>query len=60
VVWEASDLIVGLEYGRRYAESIPASRFEVIVEAGHFPHIEKLDDVLEVIGTFVRTDAELA
>jgi pimeloyl-ACP methyl ester carboxylesterase len=60
VVWGASDGIVDLEYGRRYAESIPASRFEVIAEAGHFPHIEKLDDVLEVIGRFVRTDAELA
>jgi pimeloyl-ACP methyl ester carboxylesterase len=60
VVWGASDGIVDLEYGRRYAESIPASRFEAIAEAGHFPHIEKLDDVLEVIGAFVRTDAELA
>jgi pimeloyl-ACP methyl ester carboxylesterase len=60
VVWGASDGIVDLEYGRRYAESIPTSRFEVIAEAGHFPHIEKLDDVLEVIGAFVRTDARLA
>jgi pimeloyl-ACP methyl ester carboxylesterase len=59
VVWGASDGIVDLEYGRRYAESIPTSRFEVIAEAGHFPHIEKLDDVLEVIGAFVRTDARL-
>jgi pimeloyl-ACP methyl ester carboxylesterase len=54
VVWGASDGIVDLEYGRRYAESIPASRFEVIAEAGHFPHMEKLDDVLGVIGAFVR------
>ena len=60
VVWGASDGIVDLEYGRRYAESIPASRFEAIVDAGHFPHIEKLDDVLEVIGAFVRTDAKPA
>jgi pimeloyl-ACP methyl ester carboxylesterase len=60
VVWGASDGIVDLEYGRRYAESIPTSRFEVIAEAGHFPHIEKLDDVLEVVGAFVRTDARLA
>jgi pimeloyl-ACP methyl ester carboxylesterase len=60
VVWGTSDGIVDLEYGRRYAESIPASRFEVVVDAGHFPHIEKLDDVLEVIGAFVRTDAKPA
>jgi hypothetical protein len=36
------DRIVDLEYGRRYAESIPGCCFEVISEAGHFPHIEKL------------------
>ncbi len=59
VVWGANDGIVDLEYGRRYAESIPSSRFEVIAEAGHFPQIEKLDYVLGVIGAFVRTDAEV-
>ena len=58
-VWGASDGIVDLDYGRRYAESIPDCRFEVIAEAGHFPHIEKLDGVLEVIGAFVRADAKL-
>jgi pimeloyl-ACP methyl ester carboxylesterase len=59
VVWGESDGIVDLEYGRHYAESIPDGRFEVIAEAGHFPHIEKLDDVLAVIGAFVRTVAKL-
>jgi pimeloyl-ACP methyl ester carboxylesterase len=60
VAWGASDRIVDLEYGRRYAESIPTSRFEVIAEAGHFPHIEKLDDVLEVIGKFTTTYTKYA
>jgi hypothetical protein len=41
------DGIVDLEYSRRYAESIPGCCFEVISEAGHFPHIEKLDEVLD-------------
>jgi pimeloyl-ACP methyl ester carboxylesterase len=50
VIWGESDRIVDVEYGRRYADSIPGARFEVIAEAGHFPHIEKLERVLTLIG----------
>jgi pimeloyl-ACP methyl ester carboxylesterase len=50
VIWGESDRIVDVEYGRRYADSIPGARFEVIAEAGHFPHIEKLERVLSLIG----------
>jgi pimeloyl-ACP methyl ester carboxylesterase len=50
VIWGESDRIVNVEYGRRYADSIPGARFEVIAEAGHFPHIEKLERVLTLIG----------
>jgi len=52
VIWGATDGIVDVEYGRRYAESIPGSRFGVIADAGHFPQIEKRDDVLGVITAF--------
>jgi pimeloyl-ACP methyl ester carboxylesterase len=50
VIWGESDRIVDVEYGRRYADSIPGARFELIAEAGHFPHIEKLERVLSLIG----------
>ena len=50
VIWGESDRIVDVEYGRRYADSIPGARFEVIEEAGHFPHIEKLERVLSLMG----------
>ncbi len=53
VIWGVSDGITDLEYGRRYAESIPNSRFEPIEEAGHFPHIEKLNKVLGLIYEFI-------
>jgi pimeloyl-ACP methyl ester carboxylesterase len=52
VIWGESDRITDVEYGRRYADSIPGARFDVIAEAGHFPHIEKLDRVLSLIGDF--------
>ncbi|MCX4166110.1 MULTISPECIES: alpha/beta fold hydrolase [Paraburkholderia] len=53
VIWGESDRIIDVEYGRRYADSIPGARFEVVAEAGHFPHIEKQDRVVSLIGDLV-------
>jgi pimeloyl-ACP methyl ester carboxylesterase len=52
VLWGESDRIVDADYGRRWAESIPGARFELVGEAGHFPQIERLDEVLRLIGDF--------
>lgn len=52
VAWGESDRIVDLAYGRRFAESMPAARFEPIAEAGHFPQIEKLDILSALIKKF--------
>ena len=51
VVWGLSDRIVTEGYGRRLAESIPGARMELVKEAGHFPQIEKLDEVTNLIET---------
>jgi pimeloyl-ACP methyl ester carboxylesterase len=53
VAWGTSDKIVDAEYGRALAASFPNARFEPIVEAGHFPHIEQPAAVLELIRGFV-------
>ena len=52
VAWGESDRIVDVDYGRRYAQSIAGADFERIAEAGHFPHIEKLDEVVRLVGNF--------
>ena len=52
LLWGESDRIVDLDYGRRFAGSIPGARFEPVSEAGHFPQIERLDEVLRLIGDF--------
>src|SRR5215469_1504280 len=41
VLWGDSDGITTPDYGRAYAEAIPAARFAVIENAGHFPHLEQ-------------------
>jgi pimeloyl-ACP methyl ester carboxylesterase len=55
VAWGEEDAVVSAEYGRSYASCFPNSRFELIAEAGHFPHIEQPGAVLSSIGTFVDT-----
>jgi pimeloyl-ACP methyl ester carboxylesterase len=41
VLWGNSDRITTPDYGRAYAEAIPAARFAIIASAGHFPHLEQ-------------------
>lgn len=52
LLWGESDGIVDLAYGRRYAAAIPGSRFETVACAGHFPHIEQRDEVMQRISVF--------
>ncbi|MDA4122740.1 MAG: alpha/beta hydrolase [Thaumarchaeota archaeon] len=52
VAWGASDRVVDVDYGRLFASSIPGARFELVSEAGHFPQIERLDEVMRLIGEF--------
>jgi pimeloyl-ACP methyl ester carboxylesterase len=40
-LWGASDRFAPPEYGRSYCAAIPGARFELIPDAGHFPHIEQ-------------------
>jgi pimeloyl-ACP methyl ester carboxylesterase len=52
VLWGASDGIVSTDYGRAYAAEIPGARFEVIEEAGHYPHVEQPARFLELVEQF--------
>jgi pimeloyl-ACP methyl ester carboxylesterase len=52
ILWGESDRLVDLDYGRRYAASIPGARFEVLPMAGHLPQIERLDDTRRLIEAF--------
>ena len=52
VAWGEGDRIVEAAYGRRLADSMPAARFELIAEAGHFPQIEKPDIVRALVEDF--------
>src|SRR5580700_9883336 len=52
VIWGESDQIAAEPYGRAYAASFPNGRFEPILEAGHLPHLEQPEQVLDAIHRF--------
>jgi pimeloyl-ACP methyl ester carboxylesterase len=55
VIWGNSDRISTPAYGKQFASLIPSARFELLTDTGHFPHIERLDKVMELIQTFTKT-----
>jgi pimeloyl-ACP methyl ester carboxylesterase len=52
VIWGESDQIAPEPYGRAYAGSFRHAQFESIPQAGHLPHLEQPDRVLEAIRRF--------
>ncbi len=59
VLWGASDRITSPDYGRAYGKLIAGAQFEVIEEAGHYPHLERPELFTQKIVDFV-TRAERA
>jgi pimeloyl-ACP methyl ester carboxylesterase len=53
VLWGGSDRIALPDYGRAYGKLIPDAQFELIEQAGHYPHIEHPDLFSQRIVDFV-------
>lgn len=51
-LWGESDQIAPESYGRAYAASFRDGRFEPIPEAGHLPHLEQPELVLNALRRF--------
>ncbi len=56
VIWGENDGIVAPDYGEKLCRSLPDARFEAIRQAGHYPQIERPDEVADAIGRFVRAE----
>ena len=52
VLWGASDRIVSPDYGRAYAKLIPGAQFDLVEQAGHYPHLERPDLFAQTIVDF--------
>jgi len=53
-LWGAEDRIVAPAYGRAYCAAVPSARFELIERAGHFPHVERPDEVARLTLEFLE------
>jgi pimeloyl-ACP methyl ester carboxylesterase len=53
IVWGRNDKILPVECGELYQAGIPGSRLEVIDRAGHFPHLERPDQFMRALRTFL-------
>ncbi|MCL6592890.1 MAG: alpha/beta hydrolase [Alicyclobacillus sp.] len=49
VLWGEADGVVTPAYGQAYADSFPQATFTLIPQAGHFPHLEQPDRVIQEI-----------
>jgi len=56
VIWGENDGIVAPDYGRQLCQSLPDARFESIPRAGHYPQIERTDEVAGAIERFARAE----
>lgn len=64
IVWGDRDVIIPVDHAYAAHEAIPGSRLEIIAGAGHFPHVERPDEFLEILHDFLDTtepaDADVA
>jgi pimeloyl-ACP methyl ester carboxylesterase len=55
IVWGERDNTIPLEHGRWAHEAVPASRFETLPRAAHFPHLEDPEGLAAVLSDFIGT-----
>jgi pimeloyl-ACP methyl ester carboxylesterase len=57
IVWGGRDHTIPVAHGRAAHAAAPGSRFDLLPEARHFPHLEDPEGLAEAIGRFCRETA---
>lgn len=60
MLWGAHDGVASVGYGRRYAQLMAKASFEIIEDAGHFPHLDQPETFVKKLTSFVRTAQKAA
>jgi pimeloyl-ACP methyl ester carboxylesterase len=55
VIWGDQDRIIPVGHGYALHEARPGSRLEVLEGVGHFPHVERPSEVVDLIDDFINT-----
>jgi pimeloyl-ACP methyl ester carboxylesterase len=60
VIWGDQDRIIPVEHGYAVHEARPGSRLEVLAGVGHFPHVERPSEVVDLFDDFISATSEIA
>jgi pimeloyl-ACP methyl ester carboxylesterase len=60
IIWGDQDHIIPVEHGHALDELRPGCRLEVLPGVGHFPHVEKPNDVVDLLDDFIGTTTQTA
>jgi pimeloyl-ACP methyl ester carboxylesterase len=52
-IWGAEDALISSVYANEFAAGIPGAKVEVIANCGHIPQLEKPDETLALVGSFL-------
>ena len=59
-IWGDKDQIIPVDHAYAAQAARPGSRLEVLAGVGHFPHVERPTDVVDLIDDFITTTSEMA
>ena len=59
-IWGDKDQIIPVDHAYAAQAARPGSRLEVLEGVGHFPHVERPTDVVDLIDDFITTTSEMA
>jgi len=57
ILWGDNDKVIQPEYGPAWADRIPGARLQTFAECGHLPHVEKADDYVASVSSFIEESA---
>jgi pimeloyl-ACP methyl ester carboxylesterase len=60
VIWGDQDRIIPVGHGYALHEARPGSRLEVLEGVGHFPHVERPSEVVDLLDDFINTTGQPA
>ena len=58
-IWGDKDQIIPVDHAYAAQAARPGSRLEVLEGVGHFPHVERPTDVVDLIDDFITTTSEM-
>lgn len=60
IIWGDQDHIIPVEHGHALDELRPGCRLEILPGVGHFPHVERPGDVVDLLDDFIATTRQTA